>query len=691
MTFKLTGGGTCAGRESAVLCTSDGRVLSNDVSTTIKGPAGISVADAEATEGTDAAVEFTVSLSRPALKRVPVNHVTSGGTATEGVDYTAISGTLTFSIREKTKTVAVPIVDDEHDDDGETFTLTLSNAMQGLITDATATGTIKNSDPLPRALLARFGRTAAVHVVEHVEERMAEPREPGFEGRFAGRQMRRGMEREFALSFLSQFAAPGGTNTPVASLGGPLSGLRAPRSAALGTAGLRSYGRARGAAAGSTGMAGGVGPAAVGGAGVAAAPMGSMAGSSGGARDQGLASMGLGGPSLITGSAFELNRETGQGGIHSFWSRGAQSSFFGQDGALGLDGDVRTTMFGVDYAKGPMVMGLSLAHSRGLGGYQGVSSGQVASSVTGMYPWLGYEPTYRVSVWGLTGYGAGGMLLTPEGGPALESGLSMKMAAAGTRGELVAGGADGFGLAFKADAVWVGTSVDEIDGPEGRLAAPAAAVSRVRTALEGSCGFRIRGRLSVKPSVEVGLPHEAADAETGSGLDVGGGLVVTDPSSGLSVDVRVRMLLVHEAEGFRERGLAVSLSYNPTPQTPVGLTGRVAPSWGRQATSGAEALWGRETMAGMAHGGIAQGNRLDGDLGYGLPVGSRLAGTPRVGFATSEYGLDYRVGYSLGALQTEELEFELGVDAQRRESPLFLGMEDGGVDQSVLGRAAVRW
>ena len=33
------------------------------------------------------------------------------------------------------------------------------------------------------------------------------------------------------------------------------------------------------------------------------------------------------------------------------------------------------------------------------------------------------------------------------------------------------------------------------------------------------------------------------------------------------VDVRVRTLLVHQAEGFRERGLAVSLSDNPTPST----------------------------------------------------------------------------------------------------------------------------
>ena len=168
----------------------------------------------------------------------------------------------------------------------------------------------------------------------------------------------------------------------------------------------------------------------------------------------------------------------------------------------------------------------------------------------------------------------------------------MAMAAAGTRGALVAGGASGFELAFKADALWVGTSIDGVEGPGGNLAATVAAVTRFRTGLEGARGYTLAGRLSLRPSVEVGLRHDGGDAETGAGMDVGGGLVVSDASTGLAVDVRVRMLVVHQAEGFRERGMALSLSYNPTPSTPLGLTARVAPSWGGQATSGAEAMWG---------------------------------------------------------------------------------------------------
>ena len=383
------------------------------------------------------------------------------------------------------------------------------------------------------------------------------------------------------------------------------------------------------------------------------------------------------------GAAFALSRETRRGGILSIWSRGAQSSDYGREGALSLDGDVRTTMFGADYAMGPLVMGLSLANSRGLGSYAGETAGQMASSVTGLYPWLGYRATDRLTVWGVTGYGSGGMLLTLGGGPTLESGLSMAMAAAGTRGELVAGG---FGLAFKTDALWVGTASEEVDGPAGRLAAAHAAVTRFRAGMEGSRRFRFGSALSLTPSVEVGLRQDGGDADRGSGIDIGGGLVVSAPSTGLSADVRVRMLLVHQAEGFRDRGMAVSISWNPTPSTPLELTARVVPSWGGQATGGAEALWGRQTMAGMAQDGVANGSRLDAEVGYGLPLGSRFVGTPRIGVAATEHGREYRLGYGLGVLDRESLNLELGVDAHRRESPTL-----NGTDNGFLGRATLGW
>ena len=46
-------------------------------------------------------------------------------------------------------------------------------------------------------------------------------------------------------------------------------------------------------------------------------------------------------------------------------------------------------------------------------------------------------------------------------------------------------------------------------------------------------------------------------------------------------------------------------------------------------------------------------------MGYGLPVGARFVGTPQVSYSASQYGRDYRVGYTLGVLGSESLRFEL--------------------------------
>ena len=151
---------------------------------------------------------------------------------------------------------------------------------------------------------------------------------------------------------------------------------------------------------------------------------------------------------------------------------------------------------------------------------------------------------------------------------------------------------------------------------------------------------------------------------------------------------------VADRENPGESGMSISVSYNPTPSTPLGFTARVSPAWGGDVMSGAEALWGRESMAGMGNDPLMNGGgqRLDTEVGYGMPIGSRFVGTPRAGVRTSEYGRDYRIGYGMQVLEQGKLNLQLGVDAERRESPLFQMQEqEAGTDQRVLGRATVQW
>ena len=170
VTLTLAGGRACG--TAGAVCTGDGRALSAGISTTVLGPAALTVADARVDEAADAVLDFAVTLSRATSGTVAVAYATADGSATAGSDYTATAGTLTFAPGETAKTVTVPVLDDAHDEGEETLTLRLTAATGAVIADGVATGTIKNTDHLQRAWLARFGRTAATHVTDAVGERL---------------------------------------------------------------------------------------------------------------------------------------------------------------------------------------------------------------------------------------------------------------------------------------------------------------------------------------------------------------------------------------------------------------------------------------------------------------------------------------------------------------------------------------
>ena len=121
---------------------------------TIKAPGPrFAVADAEANEA-DGYMDFTVKLRRPPVVGSPlligaeVDYATADGTAVAGEDYTHTTGTLTFGADQEEATVRVPLIDDNVEDDGETFKLLLSNPTGATIADGEATGTIRNTEDL---------------------------------------------------------------------------------------------------------------------------------------------------------------------------------------------------------------------------------------------------------------------------------------------------------------------------------------------------------------------------------------------------------------------------------------------------------------------------------------------------------------------------------------------------------------
>ena len=152
-----------AGQEARLSSKGKGTQRNHRVDGSQSAAAHLSVADAEAREA-DGEMTFTVRLEPHGLGIVTVDYATRDGSARAGEDYTATGGTLRFNSLETERTVTVPITDDTVPDDGETFTLRLSNpdGAQLRDDDGEATGTIHNSEP-QEALTASFEDVPAAH------------------------------------------------------------------------------------------------------------------------------------------------------------------------------------------------------------------------------------------------------------------------------------------------------------------------------------------------------------------------------------------------------------------------------------------------------------------------------------------------------------------------------------------------
>ena len=118
----------------------------------------LSINDATGAEGNSGTtpLTFTVTLSAaPGASMVTVAYATADGSATAPQDYTATSGTLTFSGTTTTQTISVPVVGDTAVELTETFQVVLSAPAGATIADGNATGTISNDDSICRCRRCR--------------------------------------------------------------------------------------------------------------------------------------------------------------------------------------------------------------------------------------------------------------------------------------------------------------------------------------------------------------------------------------------------------------------------------------------------------------------------------------------------------------------------------------------------------
>ena len=565
-----------------------------------EGDAGLSVADARV-EGKSSVLAFTVSLDRTRDVAVRVDYATEDGAARAGEDYTPVSGTLTIEAGGRERTVEVPVLSALHVTGERTLVLRLSNAVSAVIDDGVATGVIVRESELPKAWLARFGRTASDHAAQAIARRL-EAGQRETQVTVAGRRVD-GLSVDGLLSGV----LPSGGWRPASAVEDMATRLAAPALAASG----RPFGGV-GADPGTPGLRADTWGGAPG-----ALDRESSADAGQTLRRAVLPDFGYrlpGAEEALMGTSFYVERGAQQdvgGGTWAAWGDVAATRFEGDAGGLALDGDVVTGTAGLDRQWRAVLVGLALSRSSGEGGY-GTGAGTIASTLTSVHPYLQVRLGERAQVWGAAGWGRGGLEITPESGAALEADLRNSMAAAGARAVLM--GAGGLEIALRSDLLWTETSSDGT----AALAEAVGTASRGRLMLEGAGQIQGLGGV-VRPKVEGGVRYDGGDAETGRGFEVGGGLDWARGS--LTLQVNGRMLVAHADESYEEWGYSGSLVYEPGADG-LGLQMRVGSSAGASA-SGIQNLWALENASGLVRGGaVPFAQRFDAEVGYGIGHGT---------------------------------------------------------------------
>ena len=182
----------------------------------------------------------------------------------------------------------------------------------------------------------------------------------------------------------------------------------------------------------------------------------------------------------------------------------------------------------------------------------------------------------------------------------------------------------------------------------------------------------------------MGARHDGGDAETGFGVELGGGLKWVAPALGLSLDVSGRTLLAHENDDLEDRGFSAQIGFDRAPATQRGPSLSLRQEFGGRAQGGLDALSATAPLEDRT--GSEATSRWSMEASYGFPVfGGRFTGSPHVGLGLATGTRDYSLGWRLTLEGASAPVLSLGVKATLRES-------DTGTPEHRVGiELRVRW
>ena len=649
------------------------------------GPA-LTVSDATGVEG--AVLRFEVTLSRSSDTPVTVDYQTAGGTALEGTDYDAASGTLTFGPGATRQTIEVRTRQDTAAEPNETFTVTLRSPSGATLPDAGAVGTIIDDDaPDPagpaltvsdararegeilrfRVILTPPGsetvtvdyQTSSGTAVEGLDYIAAGGRltfKPGIAQQTVEIQTRKDDIDESNENLTLWLSNAHGARLQDAVGAGTIIGEVEQRIPLVNHAYLPEVGRAIAFNA------------------VRCRIDRVLSRTASGNLKQALdrlappPSRSVSIDELLVRLSFALQSTGGADGIGrvSAWSCGDYRALADgkSGGPVDWDGKVVGLQAGADVRLRPdLLAGLAVSRSNGTFRYDVVGDaaeidGRHRLRLNGLHPYLAWEASPHLTVWGTIGYFWGDL----EWGGDLEGdrragNARLGSAMLGLNGRLLEHGK--MTVRFKGET---GLAQFKVANAGVGFGAAVSDLRRLRLAIESAYEQPLPTGGTLRPWGEIGLFHDGGDGETGVGLELGGGLRYRNQAKGWSAEVFGRRRMVHGDALPREWGAGAAFRVDPGPAD-LGFSAILNQSWGRTG-SGVERLWDQDLND--AAPSSLWGGRMELQLGYGFGVlGGHGVLTPH-GAVTLGQGSDR--AYQLGGRLEVGSGVALSLEAERRET-----------------------
>ena len=633
-----------------------GTITDND------GVPTLSIDDVTVPEGTSAV--FTVTLSNTSSRQITVRYATSDGTATSPADYTSTNGTLTIAAQTSSVTITVPTVNDTIDESNETFTITLTSPQNATVSDGQGAGTITddgNGTPTPSidAVDDSVNTYANTPVIIHVRNN-----DQGIEGFplnvISVTDPPNGKAQinsdntitytpnsgyEDVDSFTYTISANGSTDTATVTV----SVLPAfiPRINCVNQNVLPVFGRTmiKNSLDALTWRLDNV--------------FSETSTRTGIFRMEQQAQLHealkknifderedwssldleetLYGSSLILEAGVMIKKPkkdenmwideedkplvVERDGQIGFWGKADYNSFSvdGNECSTGK-GDMASGYLGVDrWLSSDVLTGISLSLSRGNFEYESrvqeqLGRGNYYINILSASPYIGWFISEGTYFWTMFSYGRGEVDVNDDEAPdTVSSDVNYKSVALGIRSRLFNIGDTVVSLRSEVFRGWVNSQ-----GQDQIMEQLSVDIQQSRLGMEINYEYGLLSGVLFSPFIEFGLLHDRGDGQTGTGIEVAGGLLYENPVLGLSVSGRGRWLAAYSSQEIKQWGIGWVLTFDKGTDG-LGTSFSVAPVWG-ETSSGTENLWERSIEELSSRESMDTNMNLDVEFGYGLPV-----------------------------------------------------------------------